>query len=402
MPLPGKPMAETKTKIDLKGPFAWAKGKEAVALAQALGPENIRFVGGAVRDSLLGKKVADIDVAASLFPEEVMKKLGKGKFKVVPTGLKHGTVMAILHGRTFEVTTLRHDVKTHGRHADVAFHADWKADAKRRDFTINALYLSPDGTLFDFFGGVEDLKAGRVRFIGSAENRIKEDGLRILRLFRFHAWYGKGDLDREAVAAIRENLDMINHLSAERVRAEILKTLKAPDPVFEFRAMQETGVLGRTFPRFSSNLVGLEEMTTLEKILGMPSAIRRLGALFKGQCGAISRHLKLSNKVHDRLSKLEKPPPTSFSEKSIHAEVYREGLQSFEDRLLFSGIEISTLKKVLKIAREFEVPTFPVTGKDLQGRGISPGIGMGVKLQELEQRWIESDFKLTKKELLEF
>lgn len=389
------------TKISLTASFEWAASPEAKALVKALGEKNLRFVGGAVRDSLLGKAVSDIDVATSLNPETVMEKLVKSKFKVIPTGLKHGTITAVINHKVFEVTTLRHDVETFGRHAKVAFHDDWQADARRRDFTINALYLGADGTLYDYFGGQGDLEAQTVRFIGNAEKRIEEDGLRILRLFRFHAWYGKGPVDPDALTAVQKKLGMLNHLSAERVRQEVIKTLKAQDPVLEFETMKDVGVLEHAFPRFNLDFPGFKILISLENYLDMVSPIRRLGSFFKGQGEVISGHLKLSNRERDRLIKMEANlPPDPLDEKAIRADVYLHGHQAFEDRLLLSGKVLKEIKPALKTADDFTPPKFPISGKDLEAKGMEPGIEMGDKLKELERRWVESDFTLTKDQLL--
>ncbi len=393
-------MVET-TQIILNGPFEWAASPEAKALVKALGKTHVRFVGGAVRDSLLDKKISDIDVATSLDPETVMKKLGVSKFKVIPTGLKHGTVTAVVNHQVFEVTTLRHDVETFGRHANVEFHDDWQADARRRDFTINALYLGADGTLYDYFKGRADLKRGTVRFIGDASSRIEEDGLRILRLFRFHAWYGAGEIDPEALQEVQKKLDMLDQLSAERVRQEILKTLGADNPVPEFEAMNESGVLKHVFPGFGFDFPGLKKLVSFEKDMAKVSAIRRLGALFKDQGEEISQRLKLSNRERLRLRKMETIPlPDPLNEKAIRAEIYLNGQGTFEDRLLLLGKGLEEIKQALKIADGFSPPKFPINGKDLKASGLVPGIEMGERLKVLEQRWVESDFTLTKEALL--
>ncbi|MCG8506772.1 MAG: CCA tRNA nucleotidyltransferase, partial [Sphingomonadales bacterium] len=205
----------------------WLADAAVTRVVAALGANNCRFVGGAVRNTLLGEPVTDIDIATRLEPDAVIARLEAAEIKAVPTGLKHGTVTAVAEGHAIEVTTLRHDVETDGRHAKVAFTDDWQADAARRDFTFNALYAAPDGTLYDYFGGLDDLKAGHVRFIGDAEARITEDALRILRFFRFHAHYGAGGMDAaglDACAALAGRLDI---LSVERVRDELLKLLAA-------------------------------------------------------------------------------------------------------------------------------------------------------------------------------
>lgn len=391
-------MAETK--IHLTGPFAWAGESRARALAAVLGENNIRFVGGAVRDSLLGKPVSDIDVATTLKPEEVARVLKDAKYKVIPTGLKHGTVTTIIKSQFFEVTTLRHDVKTDGRRAEVAFHEDWQADGKRRDFTINAFYLAPDGTLYDYFGGRADLDAGIIRFIGNAENRIREDGLRILRLFRFHAWYGQAPLSDESLAAVKSCLEMLTHVSAERLQTEILKILTAKNPAAEFEVMDETGVLGAAFPSLEFNLGNLRALVELENELDLNDPLRRLGALVPGQGEKVAKALKLSNKEKKRLLAMAEPLPDFETDQAIRAAVYWKGLQTFEDQLLLAGGKTSDLKPVLKTAQAFDVPSFPIKGKDLEEKGFSAGPKMGEKLQALEKAWVESDFRFTKAELL--
>ncbi|MHA1544374.1 MAG: CCA tRNA nucleotidyltransferase [Alphaproteobacteria bacterium] len=393
-------MVET-TKISLTGHFKWAASPEAKALVATLGESHVRFVGGAVRDSLLGKKISDIDVATTHDPETVMEKLASDKFKVIPTGLKHGTITAIINHQTFEITTLRHDVETFGRHARVEFHDDWQADARRRDFTINALYLGADGTFFDYFSGRADLQGKIIRFIGDASSRIEEDGLRILRLFRFHAWYGAGDIDPGALEAVGNKLDMLDHLSAERVRQEVIKTLAALDPVFEFEAMEKIGVLKCAFPGFEFNFSSFRALVAAEGKLEKISRLRRLGALFKSQGAAISKRLKLSNKERDRLLKMETLVlPHPLSDQAIRVDIYLNGHENFEDRLFLSGKNLADIKAALKIADDFSPPKFPVTGQDLESQGMAPSIEMGERLKVLEQRWVGSDFTLTKSDLL--
>ncbi|HXV74458.1 MAG TPA: CCA tRNA nucleotidyltransferase, partial [Sphingomonadales bacterium] len=255
-------------RVRFTGPFAWAKSSPAKKLTAALGAENVRFVGGAVRDSLLRRPLKEIDLATTLPPGEVMERLNAARIRVVPTGIAHGTVTAIFKERTFEVTTLRHDVKTFGRRAEVAFHSDWQADAARRDFTINALFLSLDGAVHDYFGGLNDLKRGKVRFIGDPKQRIGEDALRILRFFRFHAWYGKGALDRIGYAACEANLRLLDILSAERVRDELLKLLASPNPVPAAMAMGRIGIFRRLFAAKAIDFAALKALVGIESALG--------------------------------------------------------------------------------------------------------------------------------------
>ncbi|MEE8259208.1 MAG: CCA tRNA nucleotidyltransferase [Sphingomonadales bacterium] len=392
-------------KINLDTPqFAWVREKETQTLIKALGQGNCRFVGGVVRNSLFGKTVQDIDVATPLKPEEVMAALKIAGIKVIPTGLKHGTVSAVFKGRIFEITTLRHDVKTFGRHAEVAFHDDWEADAARRDFTINALYLSPDGTLYDYFGGEEDFKEGKVRFIGQAEKRIREDSLRILRFFRFHAWYGTGDLNPGGLQAVAGTVKLLDKLSAERVRNEFLKTLQAPDPFPVLRSMEGVGVLGHLFNGGKFNLEKLGLVVHLETGLDMTSALRRLAALItldEKEAKNIGTRLKLSNRAQTRLAAMIAGVlPENISEKGAAREIYLNGKEVFMDRLILHGGEVSEIKSLLKFSEGFQIPNFPVGGADLERQGIKPGREMGLLLKELEARWVKSDFTLTKEQLL--
>ena len=347
-------------KIDISGrAFDWMKGS-AKELVSALGKDACRFVGGAVRDSLIRKPVEDVDLATTLTPEEVIKRLEAAKIKVVPTGLKFGTVTAVFPGRHFEVTTLRHDVETFGRHAKVAFHDDWREDAARCDFTINALYLSPDGALYDYFGGGDDLKRGQVRFIGDAAKRIEEDALRILRLFRFHAWYGQGPLDRDALEAVGRKLDLLNILSGERVAAETFKLLRAPDPVPLLKAMEKVGVLGQLFEGFTFDFQRLERVVSLENALGDVSGLRRLGAfLAAGNFEAISiaTALKLSNRQGKRLLEaVTNPLPGKVSEKKARAELYLHREEAFRDRLILRGGAAEDITALLDYAGGYEIP----------------------------------------------
>src|SRR5476649_2147492 len=281
----------------------WMTAPETLQVMAALG--EARFVGGAVRNALLGVGVVDIDIAVPMPPSEALARLAAKGIKVVETGLEHGTVTALAGHHAFEITSLRRDVETDGRHAKIAFTDDWAADAARRDFTINALYASAAGEIFDYAGGVEDLIAGKVRFVGNARRRIAEDYLRILRLFRFHAWYGKGEIDAEGLRAAAEAKDKLKTLSAERVAKELLRLLEAGNPAPVLRVMAATGILPELLPGALS-LPRLERLAEIDAVNLFPrDAVLRLASLLPdGDTDAAhgaADALKLSNADRTRL-----------------------------------------------------------------------------------------------------
>src|SRR3954466_8523052 len=279
----------------------WMTAPETVAVMAALGEG--RFVGGAVRNALLGVPVVDIDIAVPIPPEEAAARLRAKGIKVVETGLDHGTITAIAGVHAFEVTSLRRDVETDGRHAKVAFTDNWAEDAARRDFTINALYASAGGEIFDYTTGVEDLAVGRVRFVGDARTRIAEDYLRVLRLFRFHAWYGKGELDADALRAAAEARDKLTTLSGERIAKELLRLLEAGNPAPVLRVMAATGILPLLLPG-ALQLPRLERLAEIEADNLFPrDGILRLAALLSDDSDphAVADALKLSNADRTRL-----------------------------------------------------------------------------------------------------
>src|SRR6185503_18082374 len=250
-------------------PPVWMTDKASRAVMSAL-KGDARFVGGCVRDTILKRPIGDIDIATPLFPEEIMRRLAAAKIKAVPTGIAHGTITAVTEKRPYEITTLRRDVETFGRQARVAFSADWKEDSARRDFTMNALYLDGEGEVFDYHDGIKDLRAGKVRFVGNPATRIREDVLRLLRFYRFNAWYGKGEADAAARAACRASTPLLPTLSGERVQAELLKLLGASDPLPSLSMMQEDGVLQRILPKTRD----LDVVARLVKIEAKPDALR--------------------------------------------------------------------------------------------------------------------------------
>jgi poly(A) polymerase len=372
------------------------------AVMEALG--EARFVGGAVRDALMERKVVDIDIATPLTPREVIVRLDDAGIKSVPTGIAHGTVTAIAGGKPFEITTLRRDAATDGRHAVVAFTDDWEEDAKRRDFTINALYVSADGEIFDYATGMEDLITGRVRFMGEARVRIAEDYLRILRLFRFHAWYGQGEIDGAALRAAADGKAGLARLSGERVQKELLRLLESPEPAPVLRVMAAAGILPELLPG-ALNLPRLERLTRIDAAHGFPpDALLRLAALLpddKAAAHAIARMLRLSNAGAARLEDLAAAGDavaSHLSAKDVRRLLYRLGAARFRDRvfLQWAGApkqaNVMPWRLLLTMADNWKRPKFPLTGADVMAAGVDEGPEVGRILAALEDWWIENDF----------
>jgi poly(A) polymerase len=371
----------------------WMTMPETRAVLAALG--EARFVGGVVRNALMGLEVSDIDIATPLMPDKVTKRLEAAGIKAVPTGIEHGTVTAVANGKPFEVTTLRRDVETDGRRAVVAFSTDWAEDAQRRDFTMNALYAAPDGEVFDTVGGVEDLRAGRLRFVGDAATRIREDYLRILRLFRFHAWYGKGEMDGEALAASVALKAGLQSLSAERVQKEMLRLLEADGPVPSLRTMAATGILSEVLPG-PVNLARLERLVAIDTDnFFPPDAILRLAALGAGE------NLRLSNAQAERLEDLaaaREKIVSYLSIKDVRRLLYLLGPKRFKDRVFLKWAEdpkesnAIQWRALLAMADAWQKPVFPLTGSNVMNAGVPHGPLVGRVLSEVEEWWIESDF----------
>ena len=363
--------------------------------ADVLGRAGIegRYVGGYVRDMILGlvHDKTDIDIAVNRAPEAVMAALQAAKLKVVPTGLKHGTVTAVVDGRPFEITTLRRDVETDGRHAVVAFTDDWREDASRRDFTFNALYANRDGTIYDYFNGRADLAAGRVRFIGDPDRRIAEDRLRMLRFFRFHAWYGRPPFDKPALDACRRNAATVRDLSGERVRKELLKTLKAPAAADAFDAMREAGVLDHWLPEYAGSM-RLRALIVREDRAAMDAdALRRLAAILPpdANAAAIGKRLKLSTQESVRLQMLLDPANVIDAD-NRRASLYRLGTRLFIDRTLLD--RATGWQDALALAQRWTPPDLPVTGADALALGLTPGPKVGALLEAVERWWVAGDF----------
>ncbi len=365
---------------------AWRHWAGLDALTDALGAAegDARFVGGAVRDTLLDIPVADVDIATRHPPEAVVARLKAAGIRTVPTGIAHGTVTAILDGRPIEVTTLRRDVSTDGRHAVVAFTDDWKQDAARRDFTMNALYADPaTGTVHDWFDGLADLAAGRVRFIGDPLQRIAEDHLRILRFFRFHARFGAVP-DAAGLAACTARANDLMALSRERIAAELMKLLVARDAVTVVRLMVDHGILRAVLPEIDA--AGADRLALLanrERAAAIaPDPVRRLAALLPpATADAVGARLKLSNLQRRRLLAATAGP----GDEGPRALAYRAGADSAIDRLLLAGADPVPL-------RDFTPPRLPIGGGALVARGLDKGPTVAAALREVETRWIAEGF----------
>ncbi len=381
-------------------PQPWMREPATRALLAALRKAGFaaRLVGGCVRDALLGREIADIDLATPARPEEIIAALDAAAIKVVPTGLEHGTVTAVVPPRHYEITTLRRDVETYGRHARVAFDADWAEDAARRDFTINAIYLDPDGTLHDPVGGLADLTAHRVRFVGDAATRIAEDVLRVLRYYRFEARFGRGKGEPAARAACRAAAPLLWRLSAERVAGELIRLLAVPDPVPALRMMQEDGVLSAVLPE-AARLDRLERFVRLEP--APPDPLRRLAALLAVDAdgaAVIAERLRLSNAECDRLVGLAPPWPLdpAGDAKAQRFALYRLGAARYRDLALLSaaegGIDAARLAELLALVEGWKPPVFPLAGRDVTSLGIPPGRRVGELLAAVRNWWEAGDF----------
>lgn len=348
-----------------------------------------RFVGGVVRDTLLGLPVHDIDIATRLTPQAVIERVRAAGLKAVPTGLAHGTITAVLPDGPVEVTTLRRDVSTDGRHATIAFTDDWREDAARRDFTINALYADPEtGAIHDYFGGLADLAARRVRFIGDPLARIAEDHLRILRFFRFSARFGT-KIDAEGLAACTARANDLMALSRERVADELLKLLAAAQAPQTVALMIEHGIFRPVLPEITS-ADRLAQVAAFEAAAGLaPQPIRRLAALLPDDPAlgdAIGARLKLSNAQRKRLIAALDPtlaPPRALA--------YRLGTEGAADRLALHARLDEALHAWRAIA-DWSVPRLPLSGGELVARGLSKGPDVARTLRAIEARWIEEDF----------
>ncbi|HEX4712502.1 CCA tRNA nucleotidyltransferase [Phenylobacterium sp.] len=391
------------------GQRPWMTAPATVAVLDALeaagGADCARYVGGCVRNTLIGREVGDIDIATTLTPDRVTEALQAAKLKAVPTGLEHGTVTAVSGGKPYEITTLRRDVATDGRRAVVAFTTDWAEDARRRDFTLNALYARCDGGLVDPTGhGVADARAGRIVFVGEPEHRVREDYLRILRFFRFLAWYGLGPPDAAALAACESLKGELKTLSAERVSKELLKLLAADDPREAAALMARTGVLGEVLPApidldRLNGLVAIEADQLFEN-----DPVLRLAALLPDdQVGAVqcAEGLRLSNAERDRIAAALAPAPVLkswMSPREIRRALYRLGPEAFRDRAKLAWARADRTaatpqwRGMIALGEGWTAPAFPLTGRDVIAAGVPKGPMVGQVLREVEDWWIDHDF----------
>jgi poly(A) polymerase len=381
-------------------PWMMAEGVSKVLAAIAADVGEARFVGGAVRDALLGRAVGEVDLAVNLPPEKVMEALKAAGIKAVPTGIDHGTVTAVVDRKGYEITTLRRDVETDGRRAKVAFTDDWQADAARRDFTFNALYADAEGTIYDYFGGREDLAAGRVRFIGDAEARIREDVLRILRYFRFFAWFSRTAADDEALRACQKLASLLPQLSVERVWNEVRKLLLASDPVPAWRLMMENSILPHFLPE-AANVTRLAGLIAIENGVAEPDSIRRLAALLPEDVSvseALTKRLHFSNREAERLRALAVLPGAlrgKCDRLLLRKILFEYGAENVRDGLLLLSADESAfdLKAALAIVEKWESPVLPIQGEDLLRLGIPEGPRVGEILRAVEAWWIAKDFR---------
>ncbi len=354
-------------------------------LVTVLGPANARYVGGAVRDTLLGIPVKDVDLATPLEPNTVMRRLKEAAIQAVPTGIEHGTVTAVLPQGPVEITTLRHDVSTDGRRATVAFASDWQDDAARRDFTINALYADPaTGEIFDWFGGLDDLAARRVRFIGDPHQRIREDHLRILRYFRFQARFGSTPADAPSESACAELAATLKGLSRERVGMEMMNLLSLADPAPTVARMAELGVLEVVLPEADvAALAALVAEEVRQQIA--PDALRRLASLLPADvqlAEAVASRFRLSGAQKKRLALAAAREGT---EREARPLAYRLGVDAALDRLLIAGADTAALNG-------WAIPEFPLKGGEIVARGIKAGPEVARVLRQVENGWIAAGF----------
>jgi poly(A) polymerase len=376
---------------------AWP-GMDKLLRALSADEGMTRYVGGCVRDTILGIEVSDVDLATRLTPEEVIERLDQVRIKTIPTGISHGTVTALLRQHKVEVTTLRRDVSTDGRRATIAYTEDWKEDAARRDFTINALSADPVSLdVHDYFGGEADLDERRVRFIGDPLTRIAEDHLRILRFFRFHARFGQGEPDPASLEACVARANDLMALSRERIADELLKLLSLPDPTTTVRLMVERGILKPVLPEIdAASLARLERLVHREKCASTPSdALRRLAALLPPDpalSASLSARLRLSNKAVKRIiSAAERKPEDG--ERPL-ALAYRIGEVEAVDRLLLAEEEDEAMAAKVATLTGYSRPRFPLSGGDLIRMGLAPGPIVAATLQAVEREWVDGGSQL--------
>ncbi len=387
-----------------------------VLAALGAGGAEVRFIGGCVRDALLKRPIRDIDIALPAAPRTVVGLLEAAHIRVIPTGIDHGTVTAMIDTTPFEITSLRVDVETYGRRARVAYTDDWLADAARRDFTINAMSCTPDGDIYDYFDGMEDLGHGRIRFVGDPAERIAEDVLRLLRFFRFHAHYGREPADAAALAACREAASGLHALSGERVRVEIFRTLMAGDPADAFALMRADRVLDHVLPEAGEvgrlRMLSWLDSRALRRAYIAPDPVRRLAALLAADAGAdaadaLADRLRLSNAQGARLRLMMAPPQpldAATEPRDLRRALHRHGVAPVRDLLLLAWADALAATPDLPRAGSgpwlaqldridaWETPRFPLRGRDALAQGVAHGPRIGHLLRAVEAWWEEGDF----------
>lgn len=361
-----------------------------------------RFVGGCVRNTLMGRAVDDIDIATQLEPEQTLAALKAANIRAIPTGIEHGTITAIVDDQPFEITSLRRDVETDGRRAVVAFTQDWAEDAQRRDFRLNALYADADGNVFDpTGGGLDDAAAGRVIFIGDADQRLREDYLRILRFFRFNAWYG-AEIDAEGLAACTRQAEGLPKIARERIWKEFKKLLGAPDPTIAVDAMAASGILDQVLPHHRGT-DGLHDLRVTEQLLraGVDPMLRLMSLI---PCSALAVHavseaMRMSNDEAGRITMWAAdnlPEPVGMRGQELRATLYWHGVHAVTDRAMLSGADVRDL---LAAAKSWRRPEFPIGGNDALAIGLK-GEEIGYALSRVARVWVDSDFMMERDELL--
>lgn len=405
-------------------PQPWMEAPETQAILNALSAEGaeVRFIGGCVRDAMLKRPIRDIDIALAEPPEKVMELLRRAGIKSIPTGIDHGTVTAVIGKMPFEITTLRVDVETDGRRARIAYTDDWALDAARRDFTINALSCTRDGDVYDYFNGLQDLGNGVIQFVGNARDRIREDVLRLLRFFRFYAYYGRPPPDRQALEACRELAAGLHVLSGERVRVEIFRTLMATDPADVFLLMRSYGVLEHVLPE-TGDVSRLRMMTWLDtRAIRMdslhPHPVRRLAALLDTDASGaetIAERMKMANRQKRRLMTLvHRPYPVSpdSGERTIRRALRHLGPDLIRDLALLNWAgELAVTARLppartqawtelLEAADAWTPPVYPLRGRDAIDMGVAHGTRIGELLKTVEAWWEDGDYRASREECL--
>jgi poly(A) polymerase len=415
---PDKPVGQLPPQDWMEAPATRA----VVAALTADGAE-VRFVGGCVRDAVLKRPIKDIDIATHDPPQRVLALLDDAGIHAIPTGLAHGTVTAVIGREHFEITTLREDIETYGRHARVAFTDDWTADAARRDFTMNTLFADPSGAIYDPFDGLRDLGAGRVRFVGDPIKRIGEDVLRLLRYFRFQANYGRPPMDRVAVAACRKMAPRLESLSGERISGEIIRLLQAPDPTSVLLVMHGEHVLDHVLPEARAfgrlRVLAWLESRAFVRASVRPDPIRRLGAVLVTDAAGASRmaeRLKLSSAQTGRIVAIAEPRAAlafDMDQRALRRALHHLGADTVRDLILVAWadrrsaadrpdhLESEAWLRLIDATDAWRAIELPVKGRDLMAMGVPHGRRIGELLAELEHWWEEADYQPERDEVLE-